>query len=265
MANLVTVKPIEKNRWHGLNGDKYLKRPIIIEALKNKNGSYETGLSEKDEEELQPFFPYSLKKVFKENDENSIWLRPEGRFEMRYKTHILDLEKPIDRLRYGLIKASPFVANTQNEYDEGKYPLAEFIISDSREEAEALAKRNEIKEKVFVALTKMDHQRKVEFCMILGNENVKKMSEVEVSNRVHKLLEEKGYKKAYDIVCKTKEENTLTALVIEAEQKKILSKKGEVYYFFDDELGNIDNAVAFLKEVKNSGIKAQIIEQIKRK
>ena len=106
MSNLVIIKPIERKRCLGDGGEKYFKRPLYIEALKDENGNYNVGLSKEEREDLQKHFAYSLDPIFKADDMNSIWNRDEGRFIMTYQTHVLDLDKPLDRLRYGLVKAS---------------------------------------------------------------------------------------------------------------------------------------------------------------
>lgn len=263
MSNLVVIKPIDKKRCLGNNGDKYFKRPIIVEALKDSNGKYNTGLSDKDIEELQPFFPYSLSPVFKDDDVDSIWNREEGRFIMTAQTHVLDLDKPIDRIKYGLVKASPFIANSQSELDEGKWIYAQFVIIDSAEEEEVIAKKNEIKVKVTIALEKMDTKKKRDFCMCLGI-NTRGMSDVAVSNKAFEAIETKGYKKALEVINHTAEYNAINALINEAVERNILIKKGEVYSYMDEILGvTLNDAIEYLKDKKNNNMKIAIVDQLK--
>lgn len=263
MSNLVVIKPIETQRCLGNNGDKYFKRPIIIEALKDDNGIYNTGLSPDEEADLQKHFPYKLSNIFQDNDDQSIWNREEGRFSMAFQTHVLDLDTPIGRLRYGLVKASPFVANSQSEYDEGKWIYAKFIITDSIEEEEVIAKKNELKAKVITALDKMDIAAKRDLCMILGY-NTKGMSNVGVSNKAFDAIETKGYKAAYEIIKQTTEYNKLHALIVEAVERHIISKKGEVYSFMDEIMGvTLSDTIEYLRDKKNNNTKLAIINQIK--
>lgn len=262
MSNLVIIKPIQRKRCLGEGGEKFFKRPLTIEALKDKNGKYNTGLTEKEVERLQPFFAYSLSHVFKDDDMTSLWNRPEGKFVMTYQTHVLDLEKPIDMIRYALVKASPFVANSQEEYDEHKWPYAKFVITDSKEEEEAIAKRNDLKMKVYRAVEKMDIKQKRDFCMIMGF-NTKNASDVVVSNTVFNAIDTKGYRAAADVISQTKEYNALHALIAEAVERNILNKKGEVYSFMDETIGvSLGSAIEYLKDAKHNNTKIAIINML---
>lgn len=262
MSNLVIIKPIERKRCLGDGGEKYFKRPLYIEALKDENGAYNVGLTKKEIDDLQPSFPYSLDPVFKEDDMKSIWNREEGKFIMTYQTHVLDIDKPLDRIKYGLCKASPFVANSQEEYDEKKWPYAKFVITNSKEEEVAKMKRNEIKMKVYMAVNKMDTKTKRDFCMILGF-NCKGMSDDAVSNKVFDAIETKGYSKAYEVIGQSKEYNTLNALLAEAVDRHILTKKGEVYSFMDETIGvSTNSAIEYLKDPKNNATKVAIINML---
>lgn len=262
MSNLVIIKPIERKRCLGDGGEKYFKRPVYIEALKDDNGAYNVGLTEKEREELQPYFPYSLDPVFKEDDMNSIWNREEGKFIMTYQTHVLDLDKPLDRIKYGLCKASKFVANSQDEYDDKKWPYAKFVITDSKDEEVAKMKRNELKMKVYIAVNKMDIKTKRDFCMILGY-NCRGLSDEAVSNKVFEAIETKGYAKANEVIGQSKEYNTLNALVAEAVDRNILTKKGEVYSFMDETIGiSLNSTIEYLKDVKHNATKVAIINML---
>lgn len=262
MSNLVIIKPIERKRCLGDGGEKYFKRPLYIEALKDENGNYNVGLSKEERDDLQKHFAYSLDPIFKADDMNSIWNRDEGRFIMTYQTHVLDLDKPLDRLRYGLVKASPFVANSQSELDDKKWPYAMFVVTDSKEEEVAKMKRNELKMKVMLAVNKMDIKSKRDFCTILGF-NVKGMSDEAVSNKVFEAIDTKGYAKANEVIGQSKEYNTLNALIAEAVDRNILTKKGEVYSFMDETIGiSLNSAIDYLKDPKHNSTKVAIINML---
>lgn len=262
MNNLVRIEPIKKNKCLGNNGDEYFTCPIIIKALKNEMGKLETGLTEKEMAELQPHFHFTISDKYDPYDDKLIWNNEEGRFVLTAKTTILDLSKPLDRLRYGLAKASKYVANSQQELDEHIWPYAKFVIVDSDEQAEAQAKRNELKMKVMIAVEKMDLKQKRDFCMILGF-NTKGQSDVVVSNTVFNAIDTKGYKAAYDVIKQSKEYNTLNALIVEAIDRHVINKKGEVYFFMDEQIGvSMNSVIDYLKEAKHNTTKAAIINML---
>jgi len=263
MSKIVVIEPIKKTKCLGNNGDEYFTCPVVIEALKNEQGMLETGLTEKETAELQKHFFLSLDPKYDPTNDKSIWNHDEGRFVMTAKTHVLNLDKPQDRLRYGLCKASKYVANSQQELDEHKYPYAKFVIVDSDEQAEATAKRNELKVKVMVAVEKMDIKQKRDFCMILGF-NTKGMSDVAISNTVFNAIDTKGYKAAYDVIKQSKEYNALNAMVAEAIERHVINKKGEVYQFMDEQIGvSIPTVIEYLKEAKNNTTKVAILNMLK--
>lgn len=262
MSNLVQIEPIKKTKCLGNNGDEYFTCPIVIEALKNDMGMLETGLTEKETAELQKHFYYSLDPKYDPLDDKSIWNHDEGRFIMQAKTHILDLDKPVDRLRYALCKASKYVANSQQELDEHKWPYAKFVIVNSAEQAEATAKRNELKLKVMALIDKMDTTQKRNFCMIFGF-NVKGQTDTVISNKVFEVVETKGYKASYEVMKQSKEYNTLHALVAEALERHVINKKGEVYQFMDEPIGvSVSSVIEYLRDTKNNAVKMSIIKML---
>ena len=65
------------------------------------------------------------------------------------------------------MKASDLVANSVKEYEEGKFPLAIFVIYDESEETEAKASKAALKRKVVIESSKLPKSRKIEIIQIL--------------------------------------------------------------------------------------------------
>ena len=119
---LVEVRPIEKERWHGLKGKDVITRPVVIEALlSSTTGKLATGLTPEDRERLEKETGYDLSPDYKAGKPHPFWSSPAAFVKLEHKTNIFDISNPLDEIRVKIMKASDLVANSQKEYDEGKF------------------------------------------------------------------------------------------------------------------------------------------------
>ena len=161
------------------------------------------------------------------------------------------------------MKASDLVANSQKEYDEGKFPLAQFVIYDEREEVEVKASKAAIKRKVVIEADKLTQTRKADIIQILLGMNVRNQSEDYVNLKLDEAIDKEGPEKVLMLIQRDKTRMSLHATVLEAIHKNVLRKDGAAVYYMDDQLGfDLESAIDNLEDKKNQALKAQILEKL---
>ena len=86
---LVEVRPIEKERWHGLKGKDAITRPVVIEALlSSTTGKLATGLTPEDRERLEKETGYDLSPDYKAGKPHPFWSSPAAFVKLEHKTNI---------------------------------------------------------------------------------------------------------------------------------------------------------------------------------
>ena len=148
---LVEVKPIEKERWHGKKGKEAFTRPMTLEALVSLNtNQFATGLTQEDRERLQKATGFDLSPDYMQGKPHPFWNSTAALIKLENKTNVFNTDRPLDEIKVKVMKAHDLVANSMKEYQEGKYPLAKFVIFDEIEEVEIKASKAAIKRKVSI-------------------------------------------------------------------------------------------------------------------
>lgn len=261
---LVEVKPIEKERWHGVKGRDAFTRPITIEALVSVNtGQFATGLTPEDRERLEKKTGYNLSPDYIVGKPHDFWNSPAGTIKLEYKTNIFNTANPLDEIKVKLMKAHDLVANSMKEYEEGKFPGALFVIFDEQEELELKASKASVKRKVILESSKLTKTRKAEIVQILKGVSVRNQSDEFVDLKLDDCIDEFGAEKVLTLIQRDKTRTSLHALVLEAIHKNVLRKDGTAIYYMDDQIGfDTESAVDYFQDPKNQTLKAQILEKI---
>lgn len=261
---LIEVRPIEKERWHGLKGKDAITRPVVIEALLSATtGKLATGLTEEDRERLEKATGYNLSPDYNHNKPHSFWSSPAAFVKLEHRTNVFDITNPMDEIKVKIMKASDLVANSQKEYDEGKYPMAQFVIFDEREEVEIKASKAAIKRKVVIEADKLPASRKAEIIQIVLGLPVRNQSNDFIDLKLDEAIDKVGPDRILDLIKRDKARTSVHATVLEAIHKNVLRKEGTSVYYMDDQLGfDIEAAVDYLQDTKNQALKAQIIEKL---
>lgn len=262
--SLIEVRPIEKERWHGLKGKDAITRPVTIEALlSGTTGKLATGLSEEDRERLEKATGHDLSSDYNANKPHPFWSSPSAFVKLEHKTNIFDTSNPLNEIKVKILKASDLVANSQKEYDEGKFPLAQFVIFDEREEVEMKASKASIRRKVIIEADKLPATRKAELIQILLGVTVRNQSNDFIDLKLDEAIDKEGPQRVLDFIKRDKARTSLHATVLEAIHKNVLRKDGTAVYYMDDQLGfDVESSIDYLQDSKNQALKAQIIEKL---
>lgn len=260
----IQVRPIERLSWHGKTGKESFKNVKIIQALPNPNTfKYETGLEEEDVEWLKKQgVAYDLSDSFIEGVAHPFWDSPTAFVHLENATKIYDTNKPIERIHVGVMKASPYVANSMREYEQGLFPEATHVIFSEAEENEIVAARVDIKNKAIVASMKLSDAKKANIIMIITGKNFRGKDSNTITVEYDKVLEANP-KAVLKQAEGDSETLALHALVLEALQKSVLKKTARGITYFETLLGLDEyDAIEFLKEEDNQEIKLRLINTV---
>lgn len=157
----------------------------------------------------------------------------------------------------------PYVAKSKTSMlDSGK---KRFYIHDPKRESASLNKRVKSKAKAMKVFVKVmdDEEHMDRVLRVLGSSNPAKMDLESKENALNRLMEndpEKFHEVATDDSLKVKD------FIAEAISTEVLRQSGNSYFYMEERIGeNMDEAVAYLKDKKNSGtlndIRAKVEEQ----
>lgn len=261
---IVEVKPIERERWHGVKGKDVFTRPTTIEALISlRTGQFATGLSEEDRTRLEKGTGYNLSPDYMVGKPHEFWNSPAAQVKLEYKTNIFNTSIAQDEIKVKLMKASDLVANSMKEYEEGKFPNALYVIYDEQEEIELKASKASVKRKVILESSKLTKTRKAEIVQIILGISVRNQSDDYVDLKLDDAVEQAGAEKVLNLIQRDKTRTSIHALVLEGIYKNVLRKEGTAVYYMDDQIGfDVESAVDYFIDPKNQAMKAQILEKI---
>lgn len=261
---LVTVKPIEKDKWHGKKGKESFTKPKSIQAMPDINTMrYKTGLTEEDKKFLaKSEIGYDLSDNYVKDKVHPFWDMPVGHLVLPNATKIFDTKKPMDRIYVGIMKGSDLVANSQSELEEGLWPDSTHVIFSEEEENEIKASKIQIRKRAVVESMSLSDAKKAQIVMIISGEQIKGKDSNTIEVTFDKVLQ-KDPQAVLNYMQMNSEEMSLQAVVIEAMQKAVLRKRGLNIMYHDTVIGSsIPSVVDFLMEDENQDLKFRIVEAI---
>lgn len=229
----VYVKPIVKEKWHGLHKvgrAKFQDTHDTIQVLYDaKEGGLATGLTEEDEQRLGT----ALGRDLSNKASNEYW--QDFNVRLKDQTMVFDLSNPMHELQLKVLKASKFVANSQKELDKGKFPYAKYVIYDEYQELEKQASEVAIKANAIDLFNKLSSQKKLDILKVYGRA-VENSSQDFVFTKLFELVETDpaGFIRTASMPI---EEIKVRALIFDLERKGIFRKKGTAYLYNDQQVG----------------------------
>jgi hypothetical protein len=259
----VEIRPLPIPKWHGKQGKESFARPTKIRALVDTSkNEYSTGLTPQEVKEYSKLLQQDLSPIFKADKPHEFWDGSQAFVKLLNSTQYLDTSKPLDFIRYKICKASPFVANSMKEWEEGKFPRATHVLYDELEEIEMKASKVALKTKATIECAKLSLDKKVQLILIIEGKIMKGKS----SNFVDVVLSEMIDKKAEEILMTLNmeaEDLYLKSLVLEALQKNVLRRENYKIKYFDSSLGSeVMDVVQLLKKPDNEQLKLHIVSAI---
>lgn len=260
---LVKIKPLPRQKWHGKEGIEDFSQPVSIRALYDVDtGRYATGLDDKKRKELEKKTGFNLDDRYDPRNPHEFWDSDAAILKLPNHTIILDTNNPLEEIKYHIARASKFVANSLEEYEEGKFPEATHVIFDEEQSIKVKAKKVAVKKEAYKIAMKLTTDEKRNIIMIISGKDMSKQSndylDVEIDNIINNKPEE-----FIEYSKRDKEYINTKALILEAVMKNILRKKAEAIYYMDEMIGiTIEEAVAFINDPKNQNYKVMLMEKL---
>ncbi len=258
--NLVYVKPIIKERWHGLHKigrAKFQGTTDTIQAIFDTNiGRLATGLAADAEERLSKLLGLDLAAV----ETNKYWAN--FKVKLEDKTMIFDTKIPLQEIQIALMRASKYVANSQLDYDNGKWPHAKYVIYDEKQETEKKAKTAEVKAKANQLFSKLSHSKRLDLLKVFGRTADSSSEEFSYA-KLYEIVEEDP-KRFIEVGSMKPDEIKTKALIYDLENKGILRTKGTAYLYNDQQIGfDYESTVDYLLNPKNQELFIKLTDDLK--
>jgi hypothetical protein len=266
MSIVVEVKPIEVQKWHKKTGQESFTRPKKIQALVDPlTMKYATGLTKEDIKKLSAQVKYDLSDHFNDTEPHPFWDSNMAIIKLENNTMFFNLDLPLEYIKVKVMKASKYVANSMQEYEEGLWPEATHVLHDEAEVAEMNASKVQIKNDAIIEAAKLTQDRKIELVLILGGKNLKNQSANFITVELDKVItaDPEAFLRAVKLD-KTQVANQ--ALVLEALQKGVLRRDGQRIFHMDSPLGLDEIEVAeYLSKDDNQDIRLMILQKLNPK
>jgi len=241
----IEVRPVpDRKPWHKKTQKESFTSAKKIQALLDaKTHTYATGLSKEDIEHLTNTMKvgYDLSNIYNANVPHPFWDSTMSAFKLENRTMIFDETSPLDYIRIRLMRVSKYVANSLSVLDD--FPDATHVIYDERAEAEGKAEGIEIKKAAIIGCTKISKDRKIQIILVLEGKNLKGSSDAFVEVALDKVLTKRPEEVLRMLETEPKALES-EALVLEAVNKGVLTKKGGKISYFETPLGYTEKDVA---------------------
>ena len=274
----VEVKPIEIKKWHGKTGKDSYTVPKVLRALVDGDTrQYATGLDYINKEFKDPdnakvqlteaeyyakLLKVDLSPQFIEGQQHPFWDSQGMKIKLENNTMYFDTENPMDYIKIKVMKASKYIANSMNDWEDGLFPEATHVITDEQEEIEVKASKVQIKKKAVLACNEISEDKKVQLILIIDGKNLKGKSSKFIEVELDKLIEKKASDVLRYLEMET-EDVAIHALVLEALQKSVLRKQGHKFLYHDSVIGSdIYDVIKYLKEDENQDLKLRIMASV---
>lgn len=236
-----------------------------------QTGKIETGLEEQEARELEKLLN------LKENE-----LAPTSDFWRKFRVRIPDvgltlkMENPNERLILAVLKASDEVAPSSMDRgsEGGRYLGARFYIDDPEAESKYKLDKFELEDKAVSEYTNLDSEMKRRVSRILGCLLNSNGSDLQVKTNLREFIAQNDSNKYafLDVVKRNHTDIIVTDEVMEAIELQILKKKrgGSIIFNFEGKDGdfvgeNFEKAVEYFSDPRNSDVRKELRESIKRK
>lgn len=266
MSTLVEVRPIHIKKWHEkTEKESFTQKKTIRAFIDPDTRKYATGLTEEDKQ-------YLIEKMgFKGDLDDSdlgephpTWDSSDMRVQLHNRTMFFNKAVPSDFIKIAIMKASPFVANSMEDYENGLYPQATHVIFDESQHIEAKASKIELRNKCIIEAAKLSKERKLNLIVALGGKNLKNQSDNYIVEALDKFIFEDA-ERVYRFMKREPKELADFALVLNCLQRNILRKDGHKIMYLDEIIGHdVEDVVDYISKDENQPFKLILIEKVNR-
>lgn len=259
---IIEVRPVERTKYHGKGVSYGAEGKFFgIKAVPDpKTLKYKTGLTSEDIKFLKKMgVPFDLSDTYTPGKAHPFWDSMQGMVRLPYRTTYINTDEIMGRIHYRLLQASEYVANSLQELEDGKYPNAVFVITNSEEADEQVSKRFALRAKLYKKTSDMSKEDKVKVLLVATGDDYSGKREASINSRLAELIE-KAPKKLEAVLEMDNEFLTNRALIEKGLSQGLLTQVGTKIMFGSTLLGNSkDEAAKNLGNEENEYIYAKLV------
>ena len=264
---LITIKPIDKSRWHGLDSNTSITNDTSFTALiDSKSMQYAVDMTSEEIEEYGVKLNRDLSLHFKNGSPHEFWDSKTATVVLKDIPVVYETTTPLDFIKYRICRGSSIVANSLADYKNGLFPRATHYIYSEEEELETKTSRVKLKYSAIKSAMNSSRVLKDALCLLIGGRMTKGLSNDAVDITVDELIEAKT-KEVVDFFKQSSEDKAFlltNAMVEEALYHNVLRKKEGGIHYFETLLGiNVVETSRFLMQDINQPLSLQIKKAIK--
>jgi len=259
---IIEVRPIERERYHGLSKDKSIRRSIKLSAVVDTvSRKFLVDITEKRLIELGKILGLDLNTKYQEGKE-SFYDSVQGLVKLEPFTMVFNTEVPMDELRVGIIKKLPEVApNAQEAMASSEF--THYIYSEDEELERSASKTEKMMEAVSM-VNDMSQDTKVAVLLLVTGKDYKTKSNTIVNSALMAEIE-KSAKKVMEYAKMPANYLVTEALVKRAIDLNVISKDGPQYEFRGNSIGfDTHEIVKMLLEDKNQPLKVKLLDEVSK-
>lgn len=245
----IILRPLVKDAWSGIV--KYRNCHEDISSYFTRSGRLYTGLTESDEKRLGEKLGYDLRPS--SDFWKTFFIRTSG------KDMFLNIEDPIDELRYLFLKSHKRVKNSMFEHKA----TANFVLINEEEEARKSNVYNKAKRTAMREFDKMSANEVRKALRLYGRRSENLSPEV-AENKLFELIDgdPQGFINRW-----VNNDSRETQYIIErAISENIIRRNKRQYAYGTEVIGyGMEDAVAYLDDPKNQELKITIMSELEAK
>jgi len=185
-----------------------------------------------------------------------------GRIKLENATMILDDSIALEFVRVKVLKASKYVANSIKEYQAGLFPEATHVIYDETQEEDIKAGKAKKRQEAVKLSLDLSADAQANIVQILTNKSVRKKSANFLVGEIDDLITDR----LDDFIREASKDSKdlfVTAAVMEAIHRNILTKEGTAVFYLSDKIGyDFESAVEWFKDPQNQNMKTSILGKL---
>lgn len=249
MSNIVKVRPIKRPTWNNFIRFKNTKDSLA--PMHDSTGTIRTGLTKDDAIRLGAILQKDL------NPASTFW--HEYRVIMTDKEREFNLDNPEHELAVMFLRGDKRVANSQEEYDKGEFPYAQYVIYDEEKAAKDKNKEFTVKRKAIIEFNKLSTDQMADILKLYpGFINLTSTKSDVIEASLFELLEKDPDKFINFAGDKRLDMKVFLKDLVSA---KILRKNRTAFYYGEDSLGHDEEStITYLEDPKHQSLKIQFAE-----
>ena len=265
----IEIRPIPNRnsiKQFSENLEYFSQSHIIAPFVNPVSLKYETGLSEEDIDYLKENkFPYDISDNYTKGVAHPFWEGSMVKVELKNSPAFLFPGKSLmDFIKYKYLLVNNYIYKSEEELKSGIKSQATHYIYNESEENGIKAGELEIKYALIRKVSELSLSRKRDVVLILLNENTENKNEDYLTTRLDMIITDKELSKELgELLKQNKESVTLSAEIKSAIQKNILRKTKQGIFYFETNLGFLEEDVKeFLINPENQEILLNIKSKI---